>query len=376
LADIFISYASDDRARVKPLADALGKKGWSVWWDRTIPAGRTFDEVIDEELSAARSVIVVWTSSSVKRNWVLEEAEDGLERGILVPVLMDKVRPPRGFRRIQAGDLIRWDGQESSSDFRKLVADLKGILRSRPAQEAEPLKTPTAPESSSPRESTSLDIFDADKSAQVPLKERLEAADALGLAGDPRLRLPRDSDYWARMDGFEIGRFPVTVHEYKLFVADGGRQPDDWDAQLGRPNCPVTRVSWHDAKAYCDWAGVRVPSSAEWERAAQGEEGREYPWGNEEPDVSRANYNATKLGRVSPVGLFPRGSTPHGIADMAGNVWEWVADRYSEDSDGRVLRGGSWDVGPQYLRSSFRDWDRPDVRSNYFGFRCAREVSP
>lgn len=128
MADIFISYASEDRPRVKPLADALGRQGWSVWWDRTIPAGRTFSEVIDEELRAARSVVVVWTRTSVDKKWVLEEAEDGRERHILIPVLMDKVKPPRGFRRIHAADLIEWDGQESSPDIQKLITDLRAIL--------------------------------------------------------------------------------------------------------------------------------------------------------------------------------------------------------------------------------------------------------
>ena len=88
MSDIFLSYASEDRERVRPLAEALDRQGWEVWWDRIIPAGKTFDEVIDEQLAAARSVVVVWTSISVKKNWVLEEAEDGRKRGILFPVLM------------------------------------------------------------------------------------------------------------------------------------------------------------------------------------------------------------------------------------------------------------------------------------------------
>jgi len=151
LADIFISYASDDRARVKPLAEALARKGWSVWWDRTIPAGKAFAEVIDQELSSARAVIVVWTSISIERNWVLEEAEDGRERGILVPVLMDDVKLPRGFRRIHAGDLIQWDGQESSPGFEKLIADLTAILGSPTGQGPETKETkPYAPKRATP----------------------------------------------------------------------------------------------------------------------------------------------------------------------------------------------------------------------------------
>jgi hypothetical protein len=221
-----------------------------------------------------------------------------------------------------------------------------------------------------------LGIFEANNAAAIPLKTRLAAAEALGQAGDPRLRLPRDPDYWVRVEGFQIGKYPVTVHEYQLFVDDSGTNPARWDDQLLRPNCPVTHVTWSDAKAYCDWARVRLPTEAEWERAARGAEGREYPWGNQEPDPDRANYDETKLGRASPVGLFPRGSTPDGIADLAGNVWEWVADWYDDSKNARVLLGGSWADRSTFLCASVRSRDQPDYSDRGIGFRCAREASP
>jgi len=221
-----------------------------------------------------------------------------------------------------------------------------------------------------------LGIFEANHAGAIPLKTRLAAAEALGQAGDPRLRLPRDPDYWVRVEGFEIGRYPVTVQEYRLFVEDGGARPEGWDEQLLRPNCPVVEVSWFDAKAYCDWAGVRLPTEPEWERAARGADGREYPWGSDAPDPDRANYDQTKLGRVSPVGLFPRGSTPDEISDLAGNVWEWVADRHDETKEARGLRGGSWFLSSSYLRASARNRYQPGYGDFNIGFRCAREVFP
>jgi iron(II)-dependent oxidoreductase len=221
-----------------------------------------------------------------------------------------------------------------------------------------------------------LGIFEANQAAAIPFKTRLAVAEALGQAGDPRLRLPRDPDYWVRVEGFEIGKYPVTVQEYRLFVDDGGPKPEFWDIQLLRPNCPVVNVNWFDAKAYCDWAHVRLPTEAEWERAARGPERREYPWGNEEPDPDRANYDQTGLGGVSPVGLFPRGSTPEEIADLAGNVWEWAADWYDESEEFRVLRGGSWVDDSAYLRASYRSRGLPGNWFVSLGFRCAREVFP
>ena len=128
MSDIFISYASEERDRVLPLVNALEKTGWSVFWDRTIPAGKTWRQVIGSEIRTCRSVLVVWTENSVTSEWVLEEAETGKRRGILIPVLLDNVEPPFGFGNIQAANLTAWNGDSSSPTFTHLVADITTIL--------------------------------------------------------------------------------------------------------------------------------------------------------------------------------------------------------------------------------------------------------
>ena len=227
-----------------------------------------------------------------------------------------------------------------------------------------------------------LGIFDADKAYTIKFPVRLEAAEALGLAGDPRLR----QDNWITIKGdgptrlkpFQIARYPVTVEEYRRFVEGDGfgenTEPRGWDEQVQHPNWPVTSVSWYEASAYCAWHRVRLPSEAEWIRAAGGLEGREYPWGNYKPDEKRANFGM-KVGNPTPVGLYPAGDTPEGVADMAGNVWEWAEDWYERDKL-RALRGGSFNNGSRHLGAACRDRIAPGLQNDCVGFRCVREVVP
>ncbi len=265
---------------------------------------------------------------------------------------------------------------------------------------------------------TVLQIFDVAKAASIAFEVRLEAAEALGQAGDPRLtaglwvdvaggeyllgaqeedRTLPNYDVWAnREDGpvrrvtlrpFQMGRYPVTVSEYQRFVeADGygerrwwsaggfgeyGEVPD-WPEQLLHPNQPVVAVSWFEASAYCAWACVRLPTEAEWEAAARGKQGRIYPWGDEKPDAASARI-APDVGRVTPVGLYPAGATPEGIQDMVGNVEQWVSDWYTE-GEVRVLRGRAFLASSRGLRAAIRVGWPPDARISYIGFRVARSL--
>ena len=176
---------------------------------------------------------------------------------------------------------------------------------------------------------------------------------------------------------FRIDRTEVTRDMYAPCVAAHRCAPLSVDLS-SEPELPVTGVTWHEARAYCAFAGGRLPSENEWEKAARGSDGREFPWGND-VDCKRANWGnfenegpcAGKApGKPVVVGSYPQGASPFGVLDMAGNVWEWVADKYDRDPSRRVVRGGSccsYFVEPRAANRNA--WD-PNHRDGDLGFRC------
>jgi formylglycine-generating enzyme required for sulfatase activity len=206
---------------------------------------------------------------------------------------------------------------------------------------------------------------------------------------------------------FLMDRTPVTNAQFARFMNGVGTQAPDgqrwydvddadarvhrrdgkWQADAGFENHPVAEVSWHGAAAYCRWLNKRLPTEAQWEKAARGSDGRKYPWGNEAPDRTRAHFSAG-WNDTRPVGSFPKGASPYGALDMAGNGWEWVSSLYlpypydprdgREDmqrSDARGTRGGGHDSSAPELTTTHRGTNvsrNPRSGHHNIGFRCAR----
>ena len=211
---------------------------------------------------------------------------------------------------------------------------------------------------------------------------------------------PRHEVY---LDDFYIDKYEVTNGLYLEFIHQTGHRaphhPKDPSRSLWKGNTmaesvtarPVVNVDWHDAEAYCRWADKRLPTEAEWEKAARGNDDRRFPWGNVEPTAKHLNYNQRWIGEktLMPVGSYEAGKSPYGAYDMAGNVWEWVNDWYDplyyekspsknpkgpEGGKYKVLRSSGWQVETPLVRIFTRVESDPLNRNESTGFRCAADA--
>jgi iron(II)-dependent oxidoreductase len=257
-----------------------------------------------------------------------------------------------------------------------------------------------------------------------PLRDTVHVPGGAFLMGDGGEAFAYDNErprHEVDVQAFEIDRVPVTNADYMEFVEDGGYRRREWWSDEGwawrteegierpmywtedgrersfdrvdelRPDVPVMHVSFHEAEAYARSRGKRLPTEAEWEKAATWgpgvDEPRRYPWGADTPTHRHANLDQLGFG-PAPAGAYPEGASAYGVLGMIGDAWEWTASdfaaypgfeafpyrEYSEiffGPDYKVLRGGSWATRPNTIRSTFRNWDYPQRRQIFCGFRCA-----
>ncbi len=245
-----------------------------------------------------------------------------------------------------------------------------------------------------------------DAMVRVPAGEFIMGSDKKVDRVAYRSELPQRRVY---LDAFEIDKYEVTNLRYLKFVVANDRKPQlDWRYDGGNfqetmAHHPIMHVSWYDADAYCKWAGKRLPTEAEWEKAARGEDGRLNPWGNQSAGLTRANFGRTGLSGpvrdrperfllyppVISVDKYDNAVSPYGLYQMMGNVSEWVNDWYDQDyyksapdrnpkgperGTQKAFRGGGWMDSTTTMRAAMRNGTDPNTKINWMGFRCARDA--
>ena len=432
MADVFLSYKREDAAIARRIVDALRDSGLSVWWDDGITPRQSWDTEIEEAISAASTVAVLWSPRSVTSDWVRTEAHYAKDRGKLVPAVIEQCTIPIAFTLTQTVNLSGWTGDREDRQWRKLLIWITDLVSTKPGNANLPstLVSPATPNvhrdaiGSLPsgeciydgafinphtpsgtvfRDGNQMPVMRIVPKGLFLLGTTVEDPDgASHEMPQKRIDIPAS---------FSIGVFPVLISEYVSLVGSLPPAPvvpapaRSWfsrfrarsqpPAQAAAPlisgaEIPVTNISYDEAQAFIDRLSsaskesYRIPSEAEWEYACRAGSVTRYSWG-ETIDSTRAAF-ALPSGPI-PVGSFPPNG--FGLYDMQGNVREWTADLWHDSydltpQDGRpaleghsamrVVRGGCWHDSAVMLRSAARMRATQFIRSEMIGFRVARSV--
>jgi formylglycine-generating enzyme required for sulfatase activity len=385
MSDILLSYASEDREQARILAEALTQEGWSVSWNRTVSSDKTWQEVFEAELAAARGQVVIWSAKSVKRKWVIEEVEEGLRRRLPVfQALIDRVPPPLQFRSRQSVNLLAWDGGTNSLAFQNLVRHIRQILRQpTPQKTPEPEPAQETPEQRPPVSSKMVNSIGM-RFGPIPAGTFLMGQGSAE-AGDedelPQHRVTLTQPFYLQTTPVTQGQWVEVMGENPAFFHEGG------------VDCPVENVSWEEAREFItrlndleETDEYRLPTEAEWEYACRAGSQEPFPFGGKEADLKNyAWYEANSGESTHPVGRLRPNAW--GLYDMHGNVLEWCQDWFGAYSskpvtdpqgpasgEHRVLRGGSWNSPAEDVRCAYRLRLTPGYRYRHEGFRLARNA--
>ncbi|MBK9751500.1 MAG: SUMF1/EgtB/PvdO family nonheme iron enzyme [Chloroflexi bacterium] len=387
MSHIFISYSKKNRDYARALANKLLDAGFDVWIDDRIDYGDDWWQVIVKAIRECAAFLVVMTPDSDASKWVQREVTlaDHLPKPIF-PVLRD-------------GDLLSSDNW--SMFLRTQYADVRdgSFPKDDFHERLRQLITPKPTRGSEVKERTFPLIIKPDWVGKIipePFEWCVVPAGKVTLEKGGYLNKLTTFD----VPEFQIARYPITNAQFEVFVTakDGSRLPEWWNDSkeaiewyYGNPtieparfadcaDCPRETVTWYAAVAFTRWLSamtgekITLPTEQQWQRAAQGDDGRTYPWGNSW-DARKCNTSESGIGKTSIVTRYPQGASPFGALDMSGNVWEWCLTAWDTGANNlnginvRVLRGGSWYDLRYLARAVSRYSSNPAVRSFSGGFR-------
>jgi formylglycine-generating enzyme len=419
---VFISHAHEDTEFAHRLAADLRAHGWRPWIaPDSIRPGEKWVDAINRGLEECGVFLVALTPAAVVSNWVTDEtnvAKEMHQEGELrfIPLGVADCRIPplwRVHQRISFKDNYATGLEILVTELESVSSPPEPLVRVQPAQTtitrdvpstvkqtsaSQPAAPKAAPDTPWPVGPTP-DLLTIESPIRLELV-RVSAGEFL-MGSDPKV----DKDAFGNeqpqhrlhLPEFYIGKYPVTNEQYAGFVkATRQAAPRRWkNAKIpgGKEKHPVVNVSWQDVVVFCRWLSqasgktIRLPTEAEWEKAARGDDGRIYPWGDKPPTKELCNFGGS-IGDTTPVGQYPASASPYRALDMAGNVWEWTGSLYraypyqsedgrnSPDGEGqRVLRGGSWDLGQRNARCAIRYRDVPAGFNVNVGFRVVVSLS-
>ncbi|HEY7341241.1 MAG TPA: SUMF1/EgtB/PvdO family nonheme iron enzyme [Ktedonobacterales bacterium] len=419
----FVSHAHANNAQCEPFVTAFQRRGVPLYYDRANPqVGHDLGEALERELERATALIVMATPAALASFWVREEisiffalmARDPSR--LLIPIKLEPCELPARLAArwwVDATDLALDDVVDQVVQALALATGTQPPVTTPPPprETLPPLGPAPAPANSAPAHHlTPMPLYNLGFRGYTiggvecilpPLCPVPGGVFTMGSdkSRDKEARDDETPQYPVEVDAFALCQHPVTVAEYACAVrAKAVREPPafdllgrkmDWATQQTRPDHPVVCVSWNVVVAYCAWLATltgqawRLPTEAEWEKAARGADGRIYPWGDTF-DKARCNTSESGIGTTTPVGRYPNGESPYHIQDMAGNVWEWTSSLYQpypyrkndgrenpDSIENRVLRGGSRDNNQQIARVAYRLHVRSVNLSYNLGFRLA-----
>jgi len=392
---IFLSHATADAEFAHKLATDLRAEGWRVWIaPESIQPGEKWVEAIERGLETSGVFVVALTPAAVDSHWVNTETDVAVEmqhEGVItfIPLEVAECRPKRLWRQYQ------YISFRNSYEV-GLDALLRRLDRDEPVQvprisvsEREP--KPTKPKADPNRrihEKTGIELV---RIPAGPFLYGSTDADTMARDNEKPQRMVDLPEYW-------IGRYAVTNVQFARFVEATGHKTTaeqkgqggvwtgnnwkwvsgaDWlhpggpkSTIVGKDDHPVVQVIWDDAKAFCDWAGLALPSEEQWKKAARGTDGRIWPWGDEPPTDRHCNFNLN-VGATTPVAKYsPKGDSPWGCVNMAGNVWEWTGSWFDDNKTHKVVRGSSWFNEAENCRCALRIRLYPHFGSVDGGFRA------